>query len=187
MTTPSSSEYRTIPLGNGVVASVDEEDYSQLSPFVWYAHKGGKNGSHIYAGRSVVVGGRRKILLMHRQILGLDFGDKRYGDHAQHNTLDNRRYVNGKPNLRIATSSENGCNRKRTGKTSSSGRRNIQLIAKSGMYRVRIAVGGKLMHIACRPTLQEAEAVYEEVKLKYHGDFAYSPEGFIVDIKSEVA
>ena len=43
---------------------------------------------------------------MHRVILGLEYGDKREGDHKNHNGLDNQR-----SNLRISEGAQNKMNR----------------------------------------------------------------------------
>lgn len=61
-----------------------------------------KNG---YAARTERADGRKRMLYLHRFLLGLDFGDPRQGDHENRNRLDNRR-----SNLRIVTPLLNGQN-----------------------------------------------------------------------------
>lgn len=106
MTTPSTPLYREIQLTQGQVALVSEHRFEELNSFKWYARWDPAMMS-FYAERAISKGkGRQSKLHMHRVILGLAHGDKRHGDHKNHDTLDNR-----DENLRIATRSENLCNR----------------------------------------------------------------------------
>ena len=96
---------RYIPLTQNKYTIVDDADYPELSKYSWFAQK---QHSGYYAIRnSSLINGKRHPIRMHRQILGLEHGDKRVGDHIHHNTLDNRRN-----NLRICTNAENLKNRK---------------------------------------------------------------------------
>jgi hypothetical protein len=99
---------KLIPLTQGQSVIVDDNRYEELSQFKWHAayHK---NPRGFYAMRKIrLPDGRRTTEKMHRRILGLQRGDKRQGDHRNHNTLDNR-----KRNLRIATSRQNKANQRR--------------------------------------------------------------------------
>lgn len=92
--TPSSEDYRLIPLTQGQFAIVDVADYEHLSQWKWYARwcvcvKG------FYAARSDASGGQRQ---MHRVIINAGTYDQTVDvDHVNLNTLDNRR-----ANLRLA-------------------------------------------------------------------------------------
>lgn len=59
-------------------------------------------GRRVYAMRNVFISGQWKRSLLHREILGLEFGDKRQVDHIDGNGLNNVR-----SNLRIVFSAEN--------------------------------------------------------------------------------
>lgn len=82
---------------------VDEEDYEWASRHRWHLHPDG------YAARCQFVwrDGRKstKSFMMHRELLGLEHGDRRVSDHINRNRLDNRR-----ENLRIVTRTQNGQN-----------------------------------------------------------------------------
>lgn len=85
----------TIPLRNRageVVAEtiVDDADYAALSVWGW------RRNNHGYAVRRERDAGR--VVLMHRHLLGLEFGDPLFADHVSRDRLDNRR-----ANLRIVT------------------------------------------------------------------------------------
>lgn len=86
---------REIPLTQGKIALVDEEDFEWLNSSRWCAAKSHRN--KFVAMRRGTLGSRnRETILMAREILGLRKGDKEEADHENHDTLDNRRN-----NLRI--------------------------------------------------------------------------------------
>lgn len=104
---------RKIPLTQGQYALVDDTDYDWLNQWKWYAslEKGSYYAVRENTGRNI----SRIPIRMHRQILGLKRGDKREGDHRDHNTLDNQRH-----NIRICTHQQNMLNRRKPYNTSSS-------------------------------------------------------------------
>src|ERR1035437_5666546 len=78
------TEYRTIPLTQGQVALVSLHRYDELSRYKWHARWSKRTKSY-YAKRNSRIGGKHITILMHRSILGLEFGDVRLGDHANLN------------------------------------------------------------------------------------------------------
>ena len=93
---------REIPLTKGYVALVDDEDYERIACHKWCAQEGP------WGTRAVRHAGRVRVY-MHREVLGVVFGDARHVDHINHDMLDNR-----KDNLRLVDHSMNQCNRKKT-------------------------------------------------------------------------
>ncbi len=92
---------KEIPLSQGKVALVDNEDYKYLSQWKWFAHF---NGQNWYAMRNNIKGHIPRMIRMHLVIIG----EKPTGmdvDHINRNSLDNRRF-----NLRFATRSQNNHN-----------------------------------------------------------------------------
>lgn len=73
-------------------------------------------------------------------------------------------------NLRAATSSQNKANGK-TRKESQTGIKGVRLIRKSGRYQAHIRVGGKLKHLGCYDTAEEAHQAYCEAAKKRSGEF----------------
>lgn len=93
---PTSGEPCRVPLRRraGTIvayALVDASDYEWLMRWRWHL------SSYGYARRGEGPGRNRRFVSMHREILGLEFGDPRQGDHRNLDRLDNRR-----ENLRIA-------------------------------------------------------------------------------------
>lgn len=91
---------KTVPLTQGKVALVDDEDYEAIIRFKWCAHK----KRHVwYAERAVRTGNHTRHVSMHREIMRADSGD--ICDHADCNGLNNQ-----KINLRVCTQAGNSQN-----------------------------------------------------------------------------
>jgi len=158
-----TSMSKIIALTQGKVAIVDDGDFEWLNQFKWCAHKARNT---YYAERAVRVGLKRKQLQMHRFILGLDFGDKRQGDHINMDGLDNRR-----ANLRIATVAENLHNRGKQ-KNNTSGYKGVFWEKKDKKWRARIKVDGERMHLGLFHDPADAARAYDKAAKKHHGEFA---------------
>ena len=166
MTTPSEPLYCEIPLTQGKFAKVDMCDFIQLSWYKWHARWSPPTRS-FYATRNDVhfLTERRSPAQMHRQILGLEYGDKRQVDHINHDTLDNRR-----ANLRIATAAQNARN-KRLRVDSTTGLKGVFFQASSQRWHAYIRFNGKRMHLGCFDTKEKAHASYCEASQQFHGEF----------------
>ena len=160
MTTPSEQLYREIPLTKSQVALIDAADYERLIQWRWCA-SWSKDNRQFYALRK----SQGRNIWMHREILGLVRGDGKEADHKNRNTLDNRR-----ENLRIATRSQNQCN-KLTKVQSKSGYRGVR--AKGSSYEARITVQRRAVYLGMKATPQEAYALYCDAAKRLHGEFAY--------------
>lgn len=79
---------KEIKLSQGKFAIVDDCDYDFLNKFKWSAFRANQDGSRYYAHRKCMV--RRKIVMMHREILNAPQGMS--VDHIDHNGLNNCRY-----------------------------------------------------------------------------------------------
>jgi hypothetical protein len=102
-------------------ALVDDEDFERFSAHSWHMHEG-------YAARNErQPDGRKRIVLMHREILGLERGDGWEADHINRDRLDNQR-----ENLRVLTK---GQQRQNMTTYSSSGYRGVSF--HEGRWRAR--------------------------------------------------
>ncbi len=157
---------RLIPLTRGLYAIVDESDYVWLMQWRWMAMKNPSTG-RFYAARATSVK-PQKLIMMHREIMGLNILDPLIVDHIKNEaTLDNRR-----KNLRVATELENSYSRL-LNKNNKSGFKGVYWHPQTGAFRAQISANGKKMMLGWRPT---AEAAYKELyvpaSLKYHGNFS---------------
>ena len=145
---------KRIPLTQGQYALVDDQDFDELNQFKWCAHWN-PNTRSFYAVRGIPLpNGKQTAERMHRRILGLKRGDKRQGDHINHDTRDNRRL-----NLRIVTNQENHHNQRSKG---------YSWDDHSKKYRAGIMANGEYRHLGLYDTTQEARAAYLEAKRIYH-------------------
>lgn len=154
---------KEIPLTRGQVAIVDDDDYDYLMQWKWYAEYNSTYG-HYYATRTRKVSEKpgSKSIRMHRAIVNCP--DNLEVDHANHNTLDNR-----KSNLRVVTKSENLRNRN-VQSNNTSGYKGV--IFHAGRYRATIKVNRKNINLGRFDTIEEAAEAYKRAALRYHGEFA---------------
>ncbi len=156
---------KEILLSQGKVALVDDADFDRLSQHKWCAVK---DRYTYYAIRSVTFApNQERRIWMHREILGLIVGQ--FADHRNGNGLDNQR-----DNLRIATISQNGANR-RIGSNNTSGVKGVTFHKQVGKWQASICVHGLLIHLGKYRDLRAAECIYKLAAFKYFGDFAGEP------------
>jgi len=158
---------KRIPLTKGFFAIVDDTDFDSLSQFKWHATRNRRTGN-VYANTTIYKD-RALTTSMHRMILGLKFGDKRTGDHRNHDTLDNRR-----SNLRIATDWQNKFNRGKTRKNKS-GFKGVSWEKCCRKWRACIALPGpkrRTVHLGLFVNPKDASIAYQEALKKIAGEFA---------------
>ena len=166
---PDDPTARYIPLSQGLYAIIDAKLYDYLNQWIWSAVW--YETSHgFYAFRNERGSdGKGRAVLMHRQILGLGPGDPREGDHGLQDTLDNRMFVGGKENLRIATRRENQRNRKKK-ITARSSKKGVWQYGKWWFSEIWTDDGR--IFLGNFRTEELAHAAYCEAAFKYHGRFA---------------
>lgn len=166
MTSPLDELYREIPLTQGQVALISEEDFILICHRKWRAWWN-KNTQSFYAISSIWVDGHSRTVYMHRELLGLRHGDKRQGDHIHPaDTLDNRR-----SNLRIATHAQSQCN-KRISKNNTTGHKGVYWIARRSEWWVQISLQGKTKFIGAYTKYEVACKAQEAAAARYYGEFA---------------
>lgn len=155
---------REIPLTQGQVALVSDEDYEYLMQWKWKAQR---NRNHWYAVRNQHIGrengkSKSKSVYMHRLILeraGVDL--KHFVDHKDRNGLNNQR-----DNLREVTHAENLQNLS-SHKKNSSGFRGVSWNKEKGCWQSRIQIDRKQKHLGWFSDKDEAIKVRLEAEKKY--------------------
>src|SRR5262249_40294395 len=138
-TTPvyPTQDFRLIPLsgnkGRGLYAKVSPHRFSYLNQFRWFLKPDG------YAIRNSTINGKRRVLSMHREIMG--FPEEQEIDHCDGDPLNNI-----DENLRIVTRSQNIQNtHKSKGRTSRF--RGVHYDAGEHKWVASIKHGGKLIRL----------------------------------------
>ena len=149
---------KRIPLTQGQIALVDDEDFDWLNQWKW-------RFDGRYVVRTITISFKTRITIwMHRFIMSTS--DSRLCDHINHNTLDNQRH-----NLRNVNNFQSAMNR-RIHKNNKSGYKGV---VRRGNNSWRATVDFKGKHVFCRtfPSAIDAAKAYDENALKWHGEFAY--------------
>jgi hypothetical protein len=151
---------KRIPLSQGKFALVDDDDFEWLNQWKWRLDlKGG------YAVRNVRMGKRIPRIYMHKLILNPPKG--LFTDHINHDKLDNRR-----SNLRMCTTSQNGANRLKQTKVSSSKFKGVTWHKRDGVWQVMLRKNGRAIFIGYFGNEEEAAMKYNEFAIKEFGEFA---------------
>jgi hypothetical protein len=151
---------KLIPLSRGAFAIVDDDDFEELSQYRWHLATTGyprRDGGK--------VDGKKRIVSMHRQVLGLEHGDPRQGDHLDRNRLNCRR-----ENLRICTPSENQCN-KSFYSNNSSGFKGVSFNRIRENWQVHISAKGRRIGRGGFATAEDASEFYGLLVDMLHGSF----------------
>lgn len=158
------TEYFQIELTQGQVARVSAEDFEELSKYQWNAMWLPRRKRFYATRNSSRSCGKKKTILMHRQIMG--FPDGMQVDHIHGNTLDNRR-----SELRLATNAENSRNSKRP-RNNTSGFKGVTWKKSIQRWIAQISIDGVNTHLGYFETPEAGHAAYCEAAKKYFGEFA---------------
>jgi hypothetical protein len=166
---------KKIPLTQGKVSLVDDDDFEYLNQFNWHMSTYRELN---YAKRNVRAGTSHKLRPMHREIFeyrGIDLTNLEV-DHINGDGLDNRR-----SNLRLATHKENlaNCAKRSATRCKNHGFKGITFNPKNAKWVAQIAVNGK--HIECGEynTPSKAANAYDDAAVQYFGKFAKTNEDLL--------
>jgi hypothetical protein len=163
---------KRIPLTQGKVAIVDDEDYEWLRQWKWHYQRISCGTGAGYAARN-----RRKedpdypgLILMHRVIMAAP--DCIEVDHINNDGLDNQRH-----NLRLATHCRNQQNRAKYSITSSRFK-GVAWHEETKKWRAYIRIEGKpgrkgkMLHLGLFRSEVRAAKAYDNAARDYFGEFA---------------
>lgn len=157
---------KTIPLARSTrVAVVDDWHHGWLSQHTWNElRRPGSNRSSYAFRRAKTPEGKSTIILMHREIMGLENGDPREVDHRDHDGLNNL-----EQNLRIVTPLENAANRPLSRK-SRTGHKGV--MPYQGRFQAQIKRLGVPFALGTYDHALEAATAYNAASLILFGDHA---------------
>lgn len=155
---------KEIPLTKGYVALVDDADYEWLHQWKWQALINQRpNVTHVYAIRSTKRDGRRRQVMMHREILPPPPG--MLIDHINFNGLDNQR-----TNLRICSPSQNTVRKRLI--QNLYGMRGIQYRGGPLPWVGYVMKDGRNRYTAHLPTPEAARDARDALARELYGEFA---------------
>ncbi len=153
---------KAIPLTQGEVALVDDEDYESISKHKWCA-SWNRYSKTFYAVRHTR-GQESKCVIMHRQILRATKGQE--VDHRDHDGLNNQR-----SNIRLCSRTENMHNLTKHA-DGSSPFKGVILDKRSGCWESKMMCRKKRIWLGCFGNPLLAAMVYDAGARKFYGDFA---------------
>lgn len=152
---------KEIPLTQGFVAIVDDEDYSRVSQFKWYVMKRRRS---VHAGRTIRrPDGGETTRYLHKEILST----AARVDHRDGNGLNNRR-----ENLRAATTKQNNQAFQLKRKNTTSKFRGVSLNRRDSRWWAQIQVNGKNRLLGRFTHEEDAARAYDKAAREHFGDFA---------------
>lgn len=147
-----------IPLTQGLVALVDDEDAKTVLAHKWHAARVGRV---IYAQRTALRSGRKVTIRLHTFLTGYGKTDHHNGD-----GLDNRR-----ANLREATHAENQRNVRRP-IHNTSGFKGVTLDKRSGKWTAQIHSSGRHLYLGRYTSPEDAARAYDDAAREHFGKYA---------------
>jgi hypothetical protein len=156
---------KNIQLPSGAKAMVDDEDFDELSKCKWRSDRCGYARRH-----QTLEDGRRITQHMHRMIMGLQYGDKRYVDHIDGNRLNNQR-----SNLRLCSFAQNMMNKGISPKNTT-GLKGVARTKSGKRWRSFIHISQKQVYLGTFDSREEAHAAYCRAAKELHGEFANTGE-----------
>jgi hypothetical protein len=154
--------FRRIYVSEGKYAIVDQKDFYWLNTFEWLVKQ---NNGISYAVRfDNHCDNGPKLLSLHREIMNAPPG--LLVDHRNNISLDNRR-----DNLRLATRSQNNCNKPKR-KNAASRFIGVIFLKNRNKWAAQIKYHGKKIWLGCFVNEIDAAKAYDAAARKYHGEFA---------------
>jgi hypothetical protein len=158
---------KEIPVFDGLIALVDDEDYELVNQYSWGKYIG--RGGTIYAKAYIKGTKSRRFVLLHRFIMGTPRDMET--DHKNLNGLDCQRH-----NLRFATRAQNNYNRikqrTRCSISTTSKYKGVSFDKIRSAWKARAVSNGKEIWLGRFNSELEAALAYNTFATEHYGEFA---------------
>ena len=159
---------KEIKLTQGQVVLVDDEDYEWLNQWKWYADR--PRGSYYATRGGRTKYGKRYLIYMHRELLGLKYKDGYIGDHINRDTLNNCR-----SNLRVVDCVINTRNHVIVS-TNTSGYNGVLCHKGNRRWQACITVDCKHIHLGYYSNIEDAVVSRKQGEIEHWGN-CYASQG----------
>lgn len=154
---------REIPLTQGKVALVDDEDFDRANQFKWYAVRSRRT---FYAMRAIPAGKRKQV---HQRLHTFLFPELGLLDHRDGDGLNNQRQ-----NLRPATEHQNTFNARKTVSRETSSRfKGVRWRAPRSCWTAYITFDRHQIYLGQFDSEEDAALAYDYAAKIYFGEFAW--------------
>lgn len=151
---------KTIPLTKGMVALVDDEDFSLVSKYRWYATIS-ENGRY-YAKRRT---NAKHQVYLHREIMKASLGVEI--DHIDGNGLNNQ-----KSNLRYCIRRQNAMNTTKRKPSATSRHKGVCWDKRCKKWTSKINPNGRTINLGLFENEIDAAIAYNKAAMKHFGEYA---------------
>jgi hypothetical protein len=155
--------FRKIKLTRGKYAIVSPEDFEAVNRHKWHVIT--KNNQTFYASRMTYIGGRKKQIMMHREIMKPKAGF--VVDHGDGDGLNNTR-----DNLSIVTAAENSYNKRKCLNARSSKYKGVSRRKRDNRWIAIITFKGISINLGFFDDEIEAAKAYDEAAKELYGKYA---------------
>ena len=143
---------------------VSQEDFEEINQHKWQATN--NHNDTFYAVRTIYFNGRKKQVMMHREIMKPEEG--KVVDHGDGEGLNNTR-----DNLRIVTAAENSYNKRKCHNECSSKYKGVSLRKRDNKWIAIITFKGISINLGFFDDEIDAAKAYDEAAKELYGKYAF--------------